>query len=103
MNLWVSSSPNHQWNPGEKTPATTWEAEIDQQMERQAITSNAIERKRALDRVQEIVSEQQPFIYLVYPNMLYAVSPLLTGVKLTVLQPGVVSNIDMVHWTGTGR
>lgn len=103
MNLWVSSSPNHQWNPGEKTPATAWEAEIDQQMERQATTPNALERKRALDRVQEIVSEQQPFIYLVYPNMLYAVSPLLTGVQLTVLQPGVVSNIDMVHWTGTGR
>ncbi len=103
MNLWLSSSPNHQWNPGEKTPATAWEAEIDQQMERQASTRDAIERKHALDRVQQIVLEQQPFIYLVYPNMLYAVSPLLSGVKLSVFQPGVVSNIDMVRWMGSSR
>ena len=103
MNLWLSSSPNHQWNPSEKTPSTAWEAEIDQLMERQAGAPNTTERKRAFDRVQEIVSEQQPFIYLVYPNMLYAVSPLLSGVELSVMQPGVVSNIDMVRWIGPGR
>jgi peptide/nickel transport system substrate-binding protein len=98
MNLWLSSSPNHQWNPSEKKPATDWEAEIDQLMQRQASTADYKERKRAVDRVQQIVADQQPFIYLVYPNMLYAVSPALTGVELTVLQPGIVSNIDSIHW-----
>ncbi len=98
MNVWLSSSANHQWNPSEKKPATTWEAEIDQQMQLQAETLNEKDRKRAVDRVQQIAFDQQPFIYLVYPNMLYAVSPLLSGVELSVLQPGVVSNIDMIHW-----
>lgn len=98
MNIWLSSSPNHQWNPSEKVPATNWEVEIDQQMQLQAETLNERDRKRAFDRVQQIAFDQQPFIYLVYPNMLYAVSPLLAGVELTVLQPGVVSNIDMIHW-----
>jgi peptide/nickel transport system substrate-binding protein len=36
MNVWISSSPNHQWNPSEKTPATAWEAEIDRAMQVQA-------------------------------------------------------------------
>ena len=98
MNVWLSSSPNHQWNPGEKTPATSWEAEIDTQMKLQAAAAKDADRKRAIDRVQEIVFEQQPFLYLVYPNMLYADSPRLAGVELSVLQPGVVSNIDYMHW-----
>ena len=99
-NIWMSSSPNHQWNPAEKTPATSWEAEIDQQMRSQASSDKPLERKHAVDRVQEIVAEQQPFIYLVYPNSLYAASPRLAGVLLTPLQPGVVSNIEFFQWSG---
>ena len=89
MNVWLSSSPNHQWNPSEKAPATTWEAEIDRLMQAQAAASTDLERKRENDRVQQIVAEQQPFIYLVYPNTLYATSPALSGLQLSVLQPGL--------------
>jgi peptide/nickel transport system substrate-binding protein len=103
MNVWLSSSPNHQWNPSEKKPATDWEAEIDDLMLLQASTPIEKERKRATDRIQQIVFEQQPFIYLVYPNMLYAVSSSLSGVNLSVLQPGVVSNIDMIRWKEARR
>ena len=99
-NIWLSSSPNHQWNPGEKTPATAWEAELDKLMAVQAAAGNMTERKRAVDRVQEIVAEEQPFLYLVYPNALYGVSPKLEGVQLTVLQPGVVSAIETMRWSG---
>ena len=98
MNIWLSSSANHQWNPSQTMPATPWEAEIDQQMRLLAASSNDTERKQAIDRVQQIVADEQPFIYLVYPNMLYAVSPDLLNVKLTLLQPGVVSNIDLIRW-----
>jgi peptide/nickel transport system substrate-binding protein len=103
MNVWLSSSPNHQWNPSEKKPATDWEAEIDDLMLLQASTPIEKERKRATDRIQQIVFDQQPFIYLVYPNMLYAVSSSLSGVELSVLQPGVVSNIDMIRWKEAKR
>ena len=96
MNVWLSSSANHQWNPSEKTPATPWEAEIDRLMQSQETAATDTERKRAVDRVQQIVAEQQPFIYLVYPNALYATSPSLTGVEFSVLQPGVISNIDFI-------
>ena len=36
MNIWMSSSTHHAWNPGQKSPATAWEAEIDQLMKKQA-------------------------------------------------------------------
>jgi peptide/nickel transport system substrate-binding protein len=101
MNVWLSSSPNHQWNPSEKTPATAWEAEIDRAMNVQASSLTDAERKRAVDRVQQIVADQQPFIYLVYPNALFAVSPRLQGVQPAVLAPGLVWNVENLRLEGT--
>lgn len=100
MNVWLSSSPNHQWNPSEPAPATPWEAEIDKEMQLQASSAVQSERKRAIDRVQQIVADQQPFIYLVYPNALYATSPRLTGVQPSILQPGLVWNIEEIRPQG---
>ena len=100
MNIWLSSSPNHQWNPSEKAPATPWEADIDQAMLLQAGSADPGVRKAAIDRVQAIVAEQQPFIYLVYPNTLCAVSLKLEGEQLSVLQPAVVSSIQTMRWKG---
>ena len=97
MNMWMSSSPNHQWNPSEKTPATEWEAEIDRQMQLQATSPSQHLRKLSVDRVQQIVADQQPFIYLVYPNVLQAISPQLRGVHPLILSPGIVWNIDSIR------
>ena len=74
MNIWMSSSTHHAWNPGEKSPATAWEAEIDQLMKKQATAAAIRAPEAAFDRVQEIVSEQAPIVYLVHPNVLVAVS-----------------------------
>jgi peptide/nickel transport system substrate-binding protein len=101
MNVWLSSSPNHQWNPSEKTPATAWEAEIDRAMNLQASSLKDAERKQAVDRVQQIVADEQPFIYLVYPNALYAVSAKLEGVQPAVLEPGLVWNVERLRLGGT--
>jgi peptide/nickel transport system substrate-binding protein len=97
MNLWMSSSPNHQWNPSQAKPATEWEAEIDRLMLLQASSPALQDRKAAVDRVQQIVAEQQPFIYLVFPNVLQAISPQLHGVQPSILSPGVVWNIDTLR------
>jgi peptide/nickel transport system substrate-binding protein len=103
MNIWSSSSANHQWNPSEKTPATLWEAEIDRQMHVQATSLRQAERKQAIDRVQQIVADQQPFIYLVYPNVLYAISPKLRGVQPVFLQPGLIWNAERLTAQQVGR
>ena len=68
MNLWISSGPQHAWYIAEKTPATPWEARIDELERIVASSGSRDERKKAFDEVQQIVVEQQPIIYLVTPD-----------------------------------
>lgn len=97
MNIWLSSSSDHSWNPSEKSPATPWEAEIDRLMNLQAVATRDSDRKKAMDRVQQIVADQQPFIYLVYPNALVAASPDLQGIQPAVLEPRLTWNVDRLR------
>jgi peptide/nickel transport system substrate-binding protein len=70
INVWLSRGGNHLWRLGQKAPHTTWEAEIDRLMERQLVTVDYGERKRLYDRVQQIVAEHLPFIFLASPHVL---------------------------------
>jgi peptide/nickel transport system substrate-binding protein len=96
MNVWLSSSENHQWNPQEKTPETAWEAEIDRLMRTQASSADAKKRKEAFDRVQEIAVEQAPFIYLVNKNALSAVSARVQGSIPVIIAPQTYWNADQL-------
>jgi peptide/nickel transport system substrate-binding protein len=87
MNILLSSASNHPWNPSQKTPETPWEAEIDRLMLAQAATADYHARKKSFDRVQEILREQMPIVYLLHPNSLSAVSKQVTGVKPTTFFP----------------
>ena len=94
MNVWLSSSENHQWNPQEKSPETAWEAEIDRLMRVQAASSIPEQRKEAFDRVQEIVVQQEPFIYLVNRNALSAVALDVHGASPVILVPQTYWNAE---------
>ncbi|HVN18158.1 MAG TPA: ABC transporter substrate-binding protein [Dongiaceae bacterium] len=94
MNVWLSSSDNHQFNPSEKTPETTWEAEIDKLMRAQASAADPKKRKQSFDRVQEIVVEQAPFIYLVNRNALSAVATNVQGASPVILVPQTYWNVE---------
>jgi peptide/nickel transport system substrate-binding protein len=94
MNVWLSSSENHQWNPQQKTPETSWEAEIDRLMRAQASSSDPRKRKEAFDRVQEIVVEQEPFIFLINKNALSAVSTAVHGAAPVILSPQTFWNAE---------
>jgi peptide/nickel transport system substrate-binding protein len=96
MNVWLSSSENHQWNPSEKTPETTWEAEIDRLMRAQASSADAKKRKESFDRVQEIASEQAPFIYLVNRNALSAIADRVHGASPVILVPQTYWNVEQL-------
>jgi peptide/nickel transport system substrate-binding protein len=96
MNLWLSSSDNHQWNPQQKTPETPWEAEIDKLMRAQASSADAGKRKEAFDRVQEIVYEQAPFIFLINKNALSAVSTAVHGAHPVILHPQTFWNAEQL-------
>ena len=96
-NLWMSSSSTHQWNPNQTSPGTPWEAEIDRLMENISSTYDPARRKKAVDRLQEIVVEQRPLVYLVHPDALVAVSPLLRGASPVALSPRVLWNIEYLQ------
>jgi peptide/nickel transport system substrate-binding protein len=96
MNVWMSSGTHHAWNPGESKPATAWETQIDQLMQLQHTSVDAAARKRAFDRIQEIVSEEQPIIYLVHPDVLVAVSPSVRDALPSPLPPHLYWNIENV-------
>ena len=103
INEWLSSSPDHQWNPSQKTPATAWEAEIDRAMQLQATSPDMRVRRQAVDRVQQIVADQQPYIYLVHPDPLVANSPSLRGVQPSILQPNLVWNVEYLRRDESAR
>ena len=99
MNIWLSSATTHQWNPGQKTPETKWEAELDRLMRAQASSLDFKTRKAAFDGVQEIVSEQAPILFLVYPNSLAAVAQNIGNLQPSVVRPEIYWNADELYKT----
>jgi len=94
MNVWLSSADNHQWNPAQTRPATPWEAEIDKLMHDQATTIDMKVRVAAFRKVQQIVADQLPFIYLVDKNALTAVSSGVKGAAPVPLRPQTYWNVE---------
>jgi peptide/nickel transport system substrate-binding protein len=94
MNVWMSSGANHQWNPRQATPLTSWEAEIDRLMLAQASTVDMRLRKASFDRVQQVISEQVPFIYLVSTSALAAAKPTIRNLAPSPMRPHLVWNVE---------
>jgi peptide/nickel transport system substrate-binding protein len=97
MNVWLSSAENHQWNPKQPTPATPWEAELDRFMRAQASATSDKKRKSDFDKVQQIVADQQPFIYLVNKDAMSAVSSAVLGASPAVLDPHAYWNAESLR------
>ena len=102
MNVWLSSSANHPWNPAQKSPATPWEAEIDRLMTRQASSADQRIRKQAFDRVQEMVREEAPIIYLVNPHALVAYDSDLRSLQPAAARPHLFWNIVRLSFGNRG-
>lgn len=98
MNVWLSSAGQHQWNPSQKSPQTAWEAEIDRLMQAQASAIDPRKRKAYFDRVQDIVWEEAPFLYLVNKNALCAFSPALRNLSPAVLRPQTYWNVERLFF-----
>jgi peptide/nickel transport system substrate-binding protein len=101
MNIWLSSAANHQWNPNEKAPETAWEADIDKLMQAQNTSQDANKRKAYFDKVQQIVADKVPILFLVNPNALSAVSPNVKNAAPAVLSPQIYWNADRLQVSGT--
>ncbi|MDR2462860.1 MAG: ABC transporter substrate-binding protein [Verrucomicrobiales bacterium] len=66
--IYKSSGRMHLWNPSQKTPATPWEARVDELMDLQERTFDPQKRKALIDEMQDIFAVQRPLIFLVTQN-----------------------------------
>jgi peptide/nickel transport system substrate-binding protein len=94
MGLWRSSGDMHLWDAGEKAPATPWEAELDKLMESQMTTTDYATRKKLYDRVQEIVSQNLPLVFLLSPDILVGAQSTVGNFRPGILDPYALWNID---------
>lgn len=94
MTVWSARGSNHLWRLGQTTPATPWEAEIDRLMQQQLTTLDYTERKRLYDRVQTIVADQLPFIFLATPHVLVGARADLGNFQPAVLDHYTLWNVE---------
>ena len=87
MNVWLSNGPTHVWNLHETRPATAWQAEIDRLMNQQMITMDYRRRKQLYDRVQQLIADNLPVIFLATPNVLVGARDDIGNFNPGVLEP----------------
>src|SRR5438105_8047505 len=98
MNVWLSSGATHIWNLHERQPATPWEAEIDRLMNEQMVTMNYQRRKQLYDRVQQLIAENLPVIFLATPNALVGAKDEIGNFQPGVLDPYALWNLDELYF-----
>lgn len=102
-NVWKSDGALHMFNQRQPdkngrinlADRFSWEKEIDTLMEKGAQTFDFEERKKIYHRLQQVVFEQQPFIYLMSPLQIVAVRSRLQNIHPTPLT-GVSHNLESI-------
>ncbi len=94
LDFWLSSGSAHVWNREQKTPATPWEAQIDELMTRQAATMDQGERRALFNNVQLVMAENLPMLTFAAPRMYSAHTARLRGVVPSVMRPPILWNAD---------
>jgi len=101
-NVWSSSGALHMFNQRKGTDLIEtkdilpWEKEIDTIFEEGAKTVDFNKRKQFYDRYQEIVWENNPFIYIYSPLRVYAVRNKFGNLNPTPLG-GVTHNLEEIY------
>jgi peptide/nickel transport system substrate-binding protein len=96
LNVWLSSGGTHLWNPSQTHPATAWEAEIDGLMEQQLSGTSYEQRKKSYDRVQQILADHQPMIFLASPDILTGAKNSVGNFHPAILEPYVLWNVEQL-------
>ncbi|HZQ52373.1 MAG TPA: ABC transporter substrate-binding protein [Bryobacteraceae bacterium] len=70
LNVLTSNGSAHVWCLKPAGPPPSWQRDLDRLMQEQLTAMNYPERKRIYDRVQQILWENAPVIYLISPHIL---------------------------------
>jgi peptide/nickel transport system substrate-binding protein len=97
MNVWLSKGSTHLWHLGETPPASDWQREIDRLMQQQMITLNYAKRKRLYDRVQQLIAENLPVIFLATSNVLAGAKGQVGNFHPAILDHYTLWNADQLY------
>jgi peptide/nickel transport system substrate-binding protein len=97
MNVWLSNGATHLWHLNESQPATDWEHEIDQLMQQQMVTLKYDKRKRLYDRVQQLIADNVPLVFLATPDVLVAAKGQIGNFHPAVLDDNTLWNADELY------
>lgn len=96
-NVWTTKGTLHMFNPNpNESNKYDWEKELDDIFNKASLKLTYDERKPLYDRYQEIVSEQNPMIYLYSPSRIIAIRKKIKNVFPSKLS-GVLYNLDEVY------
>lgn len=98
MNVLKSSGFTHLWWPKQKNPATSWEAKIDELMDKQLTTLNHEKRRKIYNQVQEIIMEKCPMLYLPGRTLYIAAKNKIGNIKPTILEHHLLWNQEELYF-----
>lgn len=96
MSVWLSNGAAHAWRLRSRGASDEWQQEIDRLMETQMITVDLSKRKEIFDRVQKLVAEHEPVIFLVSPDILSGVNDRVGNFQPAVLNSYTLWNADQL-------
>ncbi|HVB37333.1 MAG TPA: hypothetical protein VND92_02310, partial [Vicinamibacterales bacterium] len=102
LDFWLSSGSAHLWDIGEKTPATPWEAQVDDLMARQIAAPDLAVRQSLFDQVQKIFSEHLPVLRFVAPRIYAAMSTRVVRATPALQRPQLLWNPEALATAGAG-
>jgi peptide/nickel transport system substrate-binding protein len=97
MNVWLSNGATHLWHLNESQPATDWEREIDQLMQQQMVTLKYEKRKQLYDRVQQLIAEKVPLVFLATPDVLVVAKRQIGNFHPALLDDNTLWNSDQLY------
>jgi ABC-type transport system substrate-binding protein len=103
LDFWLSSGSTHFWNPGQSTPATPWEASIDDLMRKQSSSTDMAERQRLFVEVQRVFAEHVPALYFVAPKVTIALSPRVMNAMPAPQVPQLLWSADTLAVSAPNR
>ena len=102
--LWIDRSVPHPARSLERarrlleTGGFSWRPEVDSLMRRQVSTLDSGARKRLYDRVQALVAQNLPLIFLVSPDVLVGANKALGNFRPAILDPHTLWNVEELFW-----
>ncbi|HEY7305791.1 MAG TPA: ABC transporter substrate-binding protein [Bryobacteraceae bacterium] len=100
MSILLSHGAAHAWKLRSNSSPDEWQQEIDRLMEAQMTTIDHSIRKQMFDRVQQLVWQHEPVIFLVSPDILAGASDRVGNFQPAVLSSYTLWNADQLFIRG---